>query len=97
MRLNARYSMIGFGMKTVFKSLLWPLAGFTALGLGVALGYTAKGVEDELRLASVEGLCRPSKSWSAHVSTDSAGYVCFKQQIYNKRIIKYIIVEKEAE
>jgi hypothetical protein len=81
----------------VFKSLLWPLAGFAALGLGVALGYTAKSVGDELRLASVEGLCRPSKSWSAHVSTDSAGYVCFKQQIYNKRIIKYIIVEKDYE
>jgi predicted cobalt transporter CbtA len=79
------------------KGLLWPLAGFAALGLGVALGYTAKSVEDELRLASVEGLCRPSKSWSAHVSTDSAGYICFKQQIYNKRIIKYIIVEKELE
>jgi predicted cobalt transporter CbtA len=79
------------------KGLLWPLAGFAALVLGVALGYTVKSVEDELQTASIEGLCRPSKSWSAHVSTDSAGYICFKQQIYNKRIIKYIIVEKEKE
>jgi predicted cobalt transporter CbtA len=79
------------------KGLLWPLAGFAALGLGVALGYTVKSVEDELRIATVEGLCRPSKSWSAHVSTDSAGYICFKQQIYNKRIIKYIIVEGEID
>jgi predicted cobalt transporter CbtA len=84
-------------MQTVFKSLLWPLAGFAALGLGVALGYTAKSVEDELQTASIEGLCRPSKSWTAHVSTDSAGYICFKQQIYNKRIIKYIIVEKDYD
>jgi predicted cobalt transporter CbtA len=80
-----------------YRGLLWPLAGFAALGLGVALGYTAKGVEDELQAASIEGLCRPSKSWTAHVSTDSAGYICFKQQIYNKRIIKYIIVEKDIE
>jgi predicted cobalt transporter CbtA len=80
-----------------YKGLLWPLAGFAALGLGVALGYTVKSVEDELQAASIEGLCRPSKSWTAHVSTDSAGYICFKQQIYNKRIIKYIIVEKELE
>ncbi len=79
------------------KGLLWPLGGCVILGLGAALGYTAKSVEDELRLATVEGLCRPSKSWSAHVSTDSAGYICFKQQIYNKRIIKYIIVEKDME
>jgi hypothetical protein len=85
------------GLIRAWKGLLWPSAGFAALGLGVALGYTAKSVEDELRLATVEGLCRPSKSWSAHVSTDSAGYICFKQQIYNKRIIKYIIVEKETE
>jgi hypothetical protein len=80
-----------------FKSLLWHLAGFAVLGLGIALGYTAKSVEDDLQRASVEGLCRSSKSWTAHVSTDSAGYICFKQQIYNKRIIKYIIVEKETE
>jgi predicted cobalt transporter CbtA len=79
------------------KGLLWPLAGFAALVLGVALGYTVKSVEDELQTASIEGLCRPSKSWSAHVSTDSAGYICFKQQIYNKRIIKYIIVEKDYD
>jgi predicted cobalt transporter CbtA len=79
------------------KGLLWPLTGFAALALGVALGYTVKSVEDDLQTASIEGLCRPSKSWSAHVSTDSAGYICFKQQIYNKRIIKYIIVEKEME
>ncbi len=85
------------GLIRACKGLLWPLAGFAALGLGVALGYTAKSVEDELRLATVEGLCRSSKSWSAHVSTDSAGYICFKQQIYNKRIIKYIIVEKDYD
>jgi hypothetical protein len=80
-----------------WQGVLWPLGGCIILGLGVALGYTVKSVEDELRLASVEGLCRPSKSWSAHVSTDSAGYICFKQQIYNKRIIKYIIVKKDME
>ena len=80
-----------------FKGLIWPLAGFVALGLGLALGYTAKGIEDDLRAASIEGLCRPSKSWTAHVSTDGVGYVCFKQQIYNKRIIKYIIVERDIE
>ena len=80
-----------------FKGLIWPLAGFVALGLGLALGYTAKGIEDDLRSASLEGLCRSSKSWTAHVSTDGAGYVCFKQQIYNKRIIKYIIVERGIE
>ena len=84
-------------MYGVFKGLIWPLAGFVALGLGLALGYTAKGIEDDLRVASLEGLCRPSKSWTAHVSTDGAGYVCFKQQIYNKRIIKYIIVERGIE
>jgi predicted cobalt transporter CbtA len=84
-------------MITVFKGLLWPLAGFTALGLGLALGYTAKGIEDDLRAARIEGLCMPSKSWSAHVSTDGAGYICFKQQIYNKRIIKYSIVEKDIK
>jgi hypothetical protein len=79
------------------KSLLWHLAGFAVLALGIALGYTAKSVEDDLQRAGIEGLCRPSKSWTAHVSTDSAGYICFKQQIYNKRIIKYTIVEKDME
>ena len=81
----------------MFKGLLWPLAGFAALSLGLAIGYAAKGIEDDLQRASVEGLCRPSKSWTAHVSTDEAGYICFKEQIYTKRLIKYIIVEKEYE
>jgi len=89
--------MTGAGMMHAFKGLLWPLAGFVALGLGLALGYTAKSIEDDLRAASIDGLCRPSKSWTAHVSTDDVGYVCFKQQIFTKRIIKYIIVERENE
>ena len=67
------------------------------LALGATLGYAAKGIESDMQRASVEGLCRPSLSWSAHVSTDDSGYVCFKQQIHNKRIIKYIIVEKDFD
>ena len=89
--------MTGVGMKIVFKGLLWPFAGFAALSLGLAIGYAAKGIEDDLRLARVEGLCRPSKSWTAHVSTDDSGYICFKEQVFTKRLIKYIIVEKDYE
>ena len=77
-----------------WQGLLWPLGGCIVLALGATLGYAAKGIEDDLQKASVEGLCRPSKSWTAHVSTDSAGYVCFKEQIFTKRLIKYIIVER---
>lgn len=79
------------------KPFIWPLAGFAALSVGLCTGYAAKGIQDELQRASLEGLCRPSKSWTAHVSTDDSGYVCFKQQIHNKRIIKYIIVEKDYD
>ena len=79
------------------KPFIWPLAGFAALAVGLCTGYAAKGMEDDLKAASIEGLCRPSKSWTAHVSTDSAGFVCFKQQRFTKRLIKYIIVEKGIE
>lgn len=77
------------------NALKWPLLALIAFGGGVVAGHVSKSIEDELRLARIEGLCRPEKSWTAHVSTDGAGFVCFKQQIYNKRIIKYAIVENE--
>lgn len=77
-----------------WQGFLWPLAGCLVLGLGATIGYTAKGIEDDLQAASVEGLCRPSKSWTAYVSEDDSGYVCFKQQKFNKRIIRYNIVER---
>ena len=80
-----------------WQGFLWPLAGCLVLGLGATIGYAAKGIEDDLQRASIEGLCRPSKSWTAYVSTDSAGYVCFKEQIFTKRLIKYIIVEKDFD
>ena len=78
----------------MFKGLLWPLGGFAALSLGLAIGYAAKGIEDDLRLARAEGLCQHSKSWEAFVAADSGDYVCFKQQRFNKRVIKYSIVEE---
>jgi predicted cobalt transporter CbtA len=82
------------GQLRALQGLLWPLAGFAALFLGLALGYTAKGVEDELRLARAEGLCQHSKSWEAFVASEGEDFVCFKQQKFNKRIIKYSIVEE---
>ena len=80
-----------------WQGLLWPLAGCLVLGLGASVGYTAKGIEDDLRLASIEGLCQPSKSWTAYVAADGGDFLCFKQQKFNKRIIKYFIVERELE
>jgi hypothetical protein len=82
---------------TAYNALKWPVLAFVGLAVGLCTGYAAKGIEDDLRAASVEGLCRPSKSWTAHVSTDSAGYICFKEQIFTKRLIKYSIVERETE
>jgi len=82
---------------SAYKAVKWPVLAFAGLATGLCLGYALKGIEDDLQRARVEGLCRPSKSWTAHVSTDSSGYVCFKEQIYTKRLIKYIIVEKEIE
>jgi len=81
-------------MTNLIRGIVWPLAGSAVLALGAAIGYTAKSVEADLKLANVEGLCRPSKSWTAHVSTDDSGYICFKEQVYTKRLIKYIIVER---
>ena len=80
-----------------WQGFLWPLAGFVALGLGASVGYAARGIEDDLRLASIEGLCQSSKSWTAFVAADGKDFLCFKQQKFNKRIIKYFIVEKELE
>jgi hypothetical protein len=82
-------------MRSMFKGLLWPVLAFVGLAVGLCTGYAAKGIEDDLQAASIEGLCRPSKSWTAYVSEDASGYVCFKQQKFNKRIIRYNIVERE--
>jgi len=76
----------------LISALKWPVLAFAGLVLGLAIGYTAKGVEDELRLARAEGLCQHSKSWEAFVAADSGDFVCFKQQRFNKRVIKYSIV-----
>lgn len=84
----------GSGMKSGFKGLLWPVLAFAGLAVGLCTGYAAKSIEDDLKAASIEGLCRPSKSWAAYVALDDSGFVCFKQQIHNKRIIKYAIVER---
>ena len=78
----------------MFKGLLWPLLAFVGLAVGLCTGYAVKGIEDDLQAGSIEGLCRPSKSWTAYVAEDASGYICFKEQIYTKRLIKYIIVEK---
>jgi len=82
---------------TAYKALKWPVLAFAGLAVGLCTGYALRGIEDDLRAASVEGLCRPSKSWTAYVSEDDSGYVCFKQQKFNNRIIRYSIVEKEFE
>jgi hypothetical protein len=82
---------------STYKAVKWPVLAFVGLAVGLCTGYALKGIEEDLQRASVEGLCRPSKSWAAHVSTDDAGYVCFKEQIFTKRLIKYIIVEKDHE
>ena len=82
---------------SAYKAVKWPVLAFVGLAVGLCTGYAFRGLEDDMQRASVERLCRPSKSWTAHVSTDSAGFVCFKEQIFTKRLIKYIIVEKEIE
>ena len=79
---------------SAYKALKWPVLAFVGLAVGLCTGYAVRGIEDELRAASIEGLCRPSKSWTAYVALDDSGFVCFKQQIHNKRIIKYAIVER---
>ena len=85
------------GRITAYNAIKWPVLAFVGLAMGLCTGYALRGIEDDLRAASVEGLCRPSKSWTAYVSTDSAGFVCFKEQIFTKRLIKYIIVERDTE
>ena len=82
---------------SAYKAVKWPVLAFVGLAVGLCTGYALRGLEDDMQRASVEGLCRPSKSWTAHVSTDSAGFVCFKEQIFTKRLIKYIIVDKELD
>jgi len=82
------------GRITAYKALKWPVLAFVGLAVGLCSGYAAKGIQDDLQAGSIEGLCRPSKSWTAYVSEDASGYVCFKQQKFNKRIIRYNIVEK---
>ena len=81
----------------MFKRLLWPVLAFVGLAVGICTGYAVKSIEDDLQAGSIEGLCRPSKSWTAYVAEDASGYVCFKQQKFNKRIIRYNIVEREHE
>ena len=82
---------------STYTAFNWPVLAFVGLSVGLCTGYALRGIEDDLQAASIEGLCRPSKSWTAHVALDDSGYVCFKQQIHNKRIIKYTIVERETE
>lgn len=82
---------------SAYKAIKWPVLAFVGLAVGLCTGYALRGIEDELRASSVEGLCRPSKSWTAYVSEDDSGYVCFKQQKFNKRIIRYNIVEREND
>jgi len=82
---------------TAYKAFKWPVLAFVGLAVGLCAGYAVKGIEDDLQAASIEGLCRPSKSWTAYVAEDASGYVCFKQQKFNKRIIRYNIVEREND
>ena len=82
---------------TAYKALKWPVLAFVALTVGICTGYAAKGIQSDMKAASIEGLCRPSKSWAAYVATEIDGYVCIKEQIHTKRLIKYIIVEKDFD
>lgn len=82
---------------SAYKAFKWPVLAFAALALGLCTGYAAKGIESDMKAASIEGLCRPSKSWAAYVATETDGYVCIKEQIHTKRLIKYIIVEKDFD
>jgi len=79
------------------KDFIWPLLAGALFVVGIVTGKVLTETTHELKEASMTAMCYETKSWEAYVAKEGADYVCFKQQKFNKRIIKYAIVEKDFE
>ena len=79
------------------KDVIWPLLAGTLFVVGILTGKILTETTYELKEASMTAMCYETKSWEAYVAKEGDDYVCFKQQKYNKRIIRYSIVERDIE
>jgi len=79
------------------KEILWAALTIAGIVLGFITGKVHTENKYELKEASMIAMCYHTKSWEAYVAKEGEDYVCFKQQKYNKRIIRYSIVERDME
>jgi hypothetical protein len=79
------------------KDFIWPLLAGALFVVGIVVGKVLTETTHELKAASMTSMCYETKSWEAYVAKEGEDYVCFKQQKFNKRIIRYSIVERDIE
>lgn len=71
--------------------LLWGLVAVFSLLAG---GYIEQ-LRQELREGSMAFYCTDSPKYSTYIAKEGADFVCFKQNIVNKKISKSLIVESK--
>lgn len=74
------------------KPFIWIGAGFGALVAVFNMGVQVERMDRDFEHAYASGFCYTKGNIEAFVAKDGPDYVCFKQNIDNKKLSKTMIV-----